>query len=51
MPCGQSYFNESPVGKDVSSLQSEPAVPLVPASTTGSLLVYQQQDLLGFEIV
>jgi hypothetical protein len=43
LPCGQSHKIESPVGKDVSSLHFDPAVPLVSASSTGSFLVLQQQ--------
>jgi hypothetical protein len=39
LPCGQSHINDYPIGKDVSSLESEHAVPLVP----------QHQDLLGSE--
>jgi hypothetical protein len=49
LPCGQSHINEYPVGKDVTSLESEHAVPLVPVSTTGSLMVSQQQYFLGSE--
>jgi hypothetical protein len=49
MPYGQCHFIESPVGKDVISLHTQHAVPLVPASTTGSLIVSQQQDLFGSE--
>jgi hypothetical protein len=32
-----------------SCSQIEPAVPFVPASTTGSIMVSQQKDLLGSE--